>query len=78
MGQTDELVKLSDGSLWEVGPSYHYLYAYYPTAVICPLKNGLHVEEQTIPVAQVREWRRQFESSNYGDERARAQRRSTP
>jgi hypothetical protein len=43
MGQTGELVKLVDGSLWEVGPSFLYLYAYFP-AMICPSTEELLVE----------------------------------
>lgn len=42
-----------DGSLWEVGTSYEYLYAYYSQVVICPLTGELHVENKTIPVAHV-------------------------
>lgn len=37
LGNTDELLELSDGSTWKVGiGEYNYLYQYYPSVTACP------------------------------------------
>jgi len=53
MGNNGEIVKLADGSLWEVQHSYEYLYEYYPTVIICPRNGKLMVKNKTIDVQPV-------------------------
>ena len=53
MGNDGEIFKLSDGSLWEVRYEYQYLYAYYPTVVICPSIGRLLVDGRNLNVEQV-------------------------
>ena len=53
MGNDGEIFKLSDGSLWEVRYEYEYLYAYYPTVVICPSIGRLLVDGRNLNVEQV-------------------------
>jgi hypothetical protein len=38
LGNHGEVVRLADGSLWEVIGEYLYLYQYYPSVVACPSK----------------------------------------
>jgi hypothetical protein len=38
LGNHGEVVRLADGSLWEVIGEYLYLYEYYPSVVACPGK----------------------------------------
>jgi Leucine-rich repeat (LRR) protein len=51
MGNKGELFKLSDGSIWEVGFEYEYLYEYYPTVDICPSIGLLIVKSKALDVA---------------------------
>ncbi len=53
MGNTGEIVKLADGSLWEVKYAYEYLYEYQPSAIICPRMEKLMVKGRTIDVLSV-------------------------
>ena len=50
MGNNGEIVKLADGSLWEVTYAYEYLYEYYPSAIICPKTRKLIVNGKSIDV----------------------------
>ena len=50
MGNHGEIFKLADGSMWEVNASYEYMYEYYPSVVICPLKGKLLIKNTTINV----------------------------
>lgn len=50
MGNNGEIFKLADGSLWEVKYEYEYLYAYYPSVVICPDRSRLIIEDQSLNV----------------------------
>ena len=36
LGNNDEVLKLDDGTFWQVKYSYEYLYEYYPAVTICP------------------------------------------
>ena len=56
MGETREIVKLGDETLWEVGLSLELLLALLPSAVICPSTGELLVEGKTIPVTQITEY----------------------
>ena len=53
MGNNGEIIKLGDGTIWEVKYAYEYLYEYYPTVVVCPEKgklivNGKSINEQPV------------------------------
>jgi hypothetical protein len=48
MGNHGELVKLGDGSVWEVQFEYEYMYEYYPSAVACPSQAMLIVNDKKI------------------------------
>lgn len=53
LGNDGEIVKLSDGSLWEIKYEYSYLYAYYPQVIICPNKGKLAVGSKMLNVTRV-------------------------
>jgi hypothetical protein len=53
LGINDEIVKLADGSVWEVKYEYAYLYAYFPRVTICPGRGKLIVERTTLNVQQL-------------------------
>ena len=53
LGNNDEIIKLADGSVWEVKYEYGYLYAYYPTVTVCPGRGKLIVENTALNVQQV-------------------------
>lgn len=53
LGNHGEIVKLADGSLWEIQHSYEYLYDYYPSIVICPRSGKLLVKNKTFNVLSV-------------------------
>lgn len=53
MGNNGEILKLADGSLWEVKNEYEYLYEYYPDVIICPSRGKLAIKGKTLNVEQV-------------------------
>jgi hypothetical protein len=53
MGNNAEILKLADGSLWQVKGEYEYLYAYYPSVIICPSLKKLIVEKKSLNVELV-------------------------
>ena len=53
MGNNGEIVKLADGSFWEVKYEYEYMYEYYPNVVICPSRGELVVGGKTLDVEQI-------------------------
>lgn len=53
MGNNGEIVKLADGSFWEVKYEYEYMYEYYPSAIICPGRGLLVVGETELTVSKV-------------------------
>lgn len=53
MGNNGEIVKLADGSLWEVKYAYEYLYEYNPAVIICPKSGKLMVKSKTIDVQAI-------------------------
>lgn len=50
MGNNGEILKLADGSLWEVRYAYEYLYEYYPTVIICPRQGVLKIKDKSIDI----------------------------
>lgn len=53
LGNDGEIVKLSDGSAWEVVGTYEYMYAYFPPATLCAHSRFLVVNGKKIPVAPI-------------------------
>jgi hypothetical protein len=52
LGNHGEIVRLADGSLWEVIGEYEYLYAYYPSVIACPER--LIIERHSLNVQLLR------------------------
>lgn len=50
MGNNEEIFKLADGSVWEVKYEYQYLYAYYPTVIVCPNQGRLIIDGNSLNV----------------------------
>ena len=50
MGNDGEIVKLSDGTIWEVKYEYEYMYEYYPTVIICPSRGKMGVKGKMLNV----------------------------
>ncbi|MBY0491030.1 MAG: hypothetical protein K2R93_14400 [Gemmatimonadaceae bacterium] len=50
LGNNDEIFRLDDGSLWQVQFEYEYLYAYYPSVVVCPKQGFMIVEKKKLQV----------------------------
>jgi hypothetical protein len=55
MGNNGEIIKLSDGSLWEVKYEQEYLYEYYPNVVICPSQGKLAIKDKVLNIEKVGE-----------------------
>lgn len=53
MGNHGEIVKLTDGTLWEVQYEYQYLYEYNPAVIICPGRGKLVVKDKSLNVTKV-------------------------
>ena len=53
MGNNGEIFQLSDGSFWQVGIEYSYLYEYYPSVIICPSIGKLSVDGHQLNVARI-------------------------
>lgn len=51
MGNSGEIARLSDGSVWEVTASYEYMYQYYPEVIVCPERGVIVVEGKKISVS---------------------------
>ena len=54
LGNDGEIVRLSDGTIWEVHAAYNYLYQYYPPVVVCPERNTIIVEDTEIFVERLK------------------------
>lgn len=55
LGNGGEIVILSDGSIWKnMSYFYLYLYAYYPTVVICPGEGKMILNDNVFDVERVR------------------------
>jgi hypothetical protein len=55
LGNGGEVVILSDGSIWNnMSHLYLYLYAYYPTVVICPDEGRMILNDNAFDVVKVR------------------------
>ena len=53
LGNNDEIVKLSDGSIWQVKYEYEYMYEYYPRVIICPSRGKLIVGKKSLNVERM-------------------------
>jgi hypothetical protein len=56
MGNSGEVFILDDNTAWEVGPSYEYMYEYYPTVLICAGSGKMQVDDEEINVRQMEGW----------------------
>lgn len=54
LGNHGEIVRLADGSLWEVVGEYQYLYEYYPSIVACPSLGKLILGRHSINARPIR------------------------
>ena len=50
MGNDGEVVKLSDGSVWEVKYEYEYMYEYYPSVIVCPDQGKLVIGDKKLNI----------------------------
>ena len=48
LGNHGEIVKLADGSVWEIQYQYEYMYEYYPAVIACPSKGTLMVRNKKL------------------------------
>ena len=62
MGNNGEILKLADGSRWEVKYEYEYLYAYQPSVIICPGQNKLILGKKSLNVQLVTDAQRSANS----------------
>jgi len=53
MGNHDEVFRLLDGTIWQVQSEYEYLYAYYPSVVVCPARGMMVVDGKQLSVRQI-------------------------
>ena len=51
MGNNDEIVKLSDGTLWQVKYEYEYMYEYNPRVIVCPGRGKMGVKGKMLNVS---------------------------
>lgn len=50
MGNDGEIIKLDNGSLFEIKYSYEYMYEYYPSVLICPSSGKLLFKDKKIDI----------------------------
>lgn len=62
MGNSGEIFKLADGSIWEVKHEYEYLYEYYPLVIICPSRGKMILGKKSLNVEQISGGQRSKES----------------
>jgi hypothetical protein len=48
MGNNGEIFQLSDGSFWQVGVEYDFLFAFFPSVIICPSIGKLSVNGRAL------------------------------
>lgn len=53
LGNNGEMVRLRDGSVWEVKFEYEYMYEYGPPVLVCPARGKLIVRNKALNVMQV-------------------------
>ena len=58
LGNNGEMVKLLDGSIWEVKYEYEYMYEYNPAVIVCPGRGKLIVGKKSLNIEQVSASRR--------------------
>ena len=54
MGNSGEVFTLDDGTYWEVGVEYEYLYEYYPRVLVCPSKGFIAVDGKKLSVTKLK------------------------
>lgn len=50
MGNHGEIFRIAEGAIYEVVGSYEYLYAYYPSVIICANLGKMQVEGKTVSI----------------------------
>jgi len=53
MGNDGEIFKLADGSFWEIMYEYEYMYEYYPSVTICPEKQTIDIDGNTLKIKKL-------------------------
>jgi hypothetical protein len=51
MGNNDEIIKLSDGTIWQVKYEYEYMYEYNPRVIVCPGRGKMGVKGKMLNVS---------------------------
>tara|TARA_B100000989_G_scaffold284431_1_gene251241 strand:+ start:180 stop:443 length:264 start_codon:yes stop_codon:yes gene_type:complete len=54
MGNSGEIFQLDDGTYWEVGLEYEYLYEYYPKVLVCPSRGFIAVDGEKLSVTKLK------------------------
>lgn len=54
MGNHGEIVKLANGSLWEIQLEYEYMYEYYPSVIACPSRGVLMVRDKKLSARAIK------------------------
>ncbi len=54
LGNHGEIVKLANGTLWEVQHEYEYMYEYYPTVIACPARGILIVRDKRLSARAIK------------------------
>lgn len=54
LGNHGEIVKLANGSIWEIQYQYEYMYQYYPTVIACPSQGVLHVDNKKLTARAIK------------------------
>ena len=54
MGNDGEIIKLSDGTLWEIKYEYEYMYEYNPEVIVCPSRGKIIVDGKSLTVEQLK------------------------
>lgn len=53
LGNHGEIVRLADGSIWEIRYEYEYMYEYFPQVAVCPGRGLLIVGDKALNVERV-------------------------
>jgi hypothetical protein len=64
MGNDGEIIKLDNGSIFEIKYSYEYMYEYYPSVLICPSSSKLIIKNKKIDIQLLSEGNKQSGNIN--------------
>lgn len=54
LGNHGEIVKLSNGTIWEIQHEYEYMYEYYPSVIACPSRGILLVGDKRLSARAIK------------------------